>query len=54
MECAGLVHKICGYYYYKKGAYVQLIRSTARRHFRGRKHGRMKMYISEKQISSKR
>jgi len=37
MDCACLVHKICGYYYYKKGAYVQIIiRSTARRYFRRR------------------
>jgi len=34
-----LVHKICGYYYYKKGVYLQVIRSTARRHFRGRQRG---------------
>ena len=27
------------YYYYKKGVYVQVIRSTARRYFRGRQHG---------------
>jgi len=25
--------------YYKKGVYVQVIRSTARRYFRGRQHG---------------
>jgi len=35
MECACLVHTICGYYY-NKGVYVQVIRSTARRYFRGR------------------
>ena len=39
MYCACLVRKICGYYYYKKGVYVQVIRSTARRYFRGRQHG---------------
>jgi len=39
MDCASLVHKICGYYYYKKGAYVQIIKSTARRYFQGRQHG---------------
>jgi len=27
-----------GYYYYKK-VYVQVIRSTVRRYFRGRQHG---------------
>ena len=36
MDCACLVHNICGYY--NKGVYVQLITSTSRRHFRGRKH----------------
>jgi len=30
--------KIRGYYYYKKGVYVQVIRSTARRYFWGRQH----------------
>jgi len=30
---------MCGYYYYKKGVYVQVIRSTARRYFRERQHG---------------
>jgi len=39
MDCACLVHKICGYYYYKKEVYVQVIRSTVRRYFRGRQHG---------------
>jgi len=39
MYCACLVRKICGYYYYKKGVYVQVIRSTTRRYFRGRQHG---------------
>jgi len=39
MYYACLFHKICGYCYYKKGVYVQLIRSTARRYFRGRQHG---------------
>jgi len=29
----------CGYYYYKKEVYEQVIRSTARRYFRGRQHG---------------
>jgi len=28
-----------GYYYYKKEVYVQVIRSTVRRYFRGRQHG---------------
>jgi len=28
-----LVHKICGHGYYKKGIYVYVIRSTARRYF---------------------
>jgi len=27
MDCACLVHKICGYYYYKKGAYVPVAQS---------------------------
>ena len=31
--------KIRGYYYYKKGVYVQVIRSTPRRYFRERQHG---------------
>jgi len=31
--------KISGYCYYKKGVYVQVIRSTAGRYFRGRQHG---------------
>jgi len=39
MICACLVHKIYGYCYYKKGVYVQVIRSTARPHFRWRQHG---------------
>jgi len=34
-----LVHTICGYYYYEKGFYVQVIRSTIRQHFWGRQHG---------------
>jgi len=38
-DCACLVHKICGYYYYKKEVYVQVIRSIAARYFRGRQHG---------------
>jgi len=38
MDCACLFHKICGCYYYKKGVYVQVIRSTARRYFWGRQH----------------
>jgi len=33
-----LVYKIYGYYYYKKGVYVQIIKSTARRRFRWRQH----------------
>jgi len=33
-----LFRKICGYYYYKKGVYVHVIRSTARRYFRGLQH----------------
>jgi len=37
MDCACLVHKICGYY--NKGVYLQLIRSTTRRYFRGQQHG---------------
>jgi len=37
MDCACLVHTIHGYY--SKGVYVQLIRSTTRRHFRWRHHG---------------
>jgi len=37
MDCACLVHKICGCY--NKGVYVQLIRSTTRRYFQGRQHG---------------
>ena len=36
MDCACMVRKICGYYYYKKGVFVQIIRSTTRRHFWGR------------------
>jgi len=39
MDCACLVHKISGYCYYKKGVYVLVIRSTAKRYFRGREHG---------------
>jgi len=39
MDCACLVHKICGYYYHKKGVYLQIIRSTARQHFRVLQHG---------------
>jgi len=31
--------KIRGYYYYKKGTYVQVIITTARRYFRGRQYG---------------
>ena len=38
MDWVCLFHKICGYYYYKKGVYVQVIRSTVRRCFRGRQH----------------
>jgi len=37
MDCACLIHKICGHY--DKGVYVQLIRFTARRYFRWRQHG---------------
>jgi len=39
MDCACLVQKICGCYYYKKGVYVQVARSTSRRYFRGWQHG---------------
>jgi len=39
MDCACLFNKICGYGYYKKGVYIQVIRSTARRYFRGQQHG---------------
>jgi len=39
MDCACLVHKICGYCYYKEEVYVQLIRWTARRYFLVRQHG---------------
>jgi len=39
MDCACLFHKICGYYYYKKGVCAQVIRSTVRRCFRERQHG---------------
>jgi len=28
MDCACLFLEICGYYYYKKGVYAQVIRST--------------------------
>jgi len=35
MDCGCLFNKICGYGYYKKGVYIQVIRSTARRYFRG-------------------
>jgi len=31
--------KIRAYYYCEKGVYVQVIRPTARRYFRGRQHG---------------
>ena len=37
MDCACLVHKICGDY--NKRIYVQLIRSTTRGYFWGRQHG---------------
>jgi len=33
VHCACLVHEIRGYYYYEKGAHVQIIRSTAIRYF---------------------
>jgi len=48
MECASLVHKICGCY--TKAVYVQLIRSTTRRYFRWRQHGPAwkHLYTSEK------
>jgi len=36
MDCAFLVHKICGYY--RKAVYVQLTTSTTRRYFRWRQH----------------
>ena len=39
IDCACLVHKIFGYYYYKDGGYVQVMRSTSRRYFRGRQYG---------------
>ena len=41
MDFVCLVHKICRYCYYKKWVYdnVQVIRSTARRYFRGWQHG---------------
>jgi len=39
MDCACLFNKRCGYGYYKKGVYIQVIRSTARQCFRGRQHG---------------
>jgi len=39
VHCACLVHEISGYYYYEKGSYVQIIKSTARRYFRGQQHG---------------
>jgi len=38
VDCACLVHKIYGYSYYEKGAYVEIIRSRDRRYFRGRQH----------------
>jgi len=38
MDCA-CVFQICGYYYCKKGVYVQVIRLTAKRYFRKRQHG---------------
>jgi len=37
MDCACLVHKICGCC--EKGVYVQLIRSTNKRYFQERQHG---------------
>ena len=37
IDCVFLVHKLCGYY--NKGVYVEVIRSTTRRYFRGRHHG---------------
>jgi len=39
MDCACVFNKICGYGYYEKGVYIQVIRSTARQYFRGQKHG---------------
>ena len=39
MDCACLFNKICSYGYYKKGVNMQVIRSTARRYFRGHQHG---------------
>jgi len=46
MDCACLVHKICGYY--NKGVYVNLIRSTRWRYFGGHStRSRMKIYIHE-------
>jgi len=39
VHCACLVHEICAYYYYEKGAHAQIIRSTAIRYFRGWQHG---------------
>ena len=37
IDCACLVYKMRGCY--NKGVYIQLIRSTTRRYFRGRRHG---------------
>ena len=34
-----LGYVICGLYYYKKGVYVQVVRSTAKQYFRERQHG---------------
>jgi len=39
MDCVCLFNKICGYGYYKKLVYIQVIWSTARRYSRGRQHG---------------